>query len=165
MATTTTTKNNKLGWLIALSALLAAIYFVWKYTKLPTLISDTLNPKYNNGGGYLVDFGDEVNTDKVMTLGDKGNNVTRLQTEVNKYITDHALTNQKLSVDGDYGNKTETAIQAISNGTLHSGNVTVNKIANLSYGVLSNAPTTPVYVPETTFKKTYDKFAIFTTNN
>ncbi len=143
----TETKKKSIAPIIALiGVLLVAAYLVYKYTQLPKLISDTLNPKYNNGGGFLVDYGDEINTDKVLTLGEKSNNVTRLQTEVNKFITDRNITSiQKLSVDGDYGNKTEAAVIAISNGTLHSGNVTVNKVANLSYttvGALSPAPVT-----------------------
>ena len=137
-------KNSKVGLIIGLAALTAIIYFVYKFTSLPKLITDKLNPKYNNGGDLIVDYGDEVNTDKVMTLGDKGNNVTRLQTEVNKYITDLSLTTQKISVDGEYGPETEAAIKSISNNTLHSGNVTVNKIANLSHSAFNPLPTLPL---------------------
>lgn len=148
---TETKKNKAVYWVLGIGLVAAIVYAVYKYTSLPTLIKDTLNPKYNAGGDFIVDYGDEINTSKVMTLGDKGNNVTRLQTEVNKWITDHKPTQvvggvvgimpiQKLSVDGIYGPKTEAAIIAISGGTLHSGNVTVNKIANLMYSLPGSTP-------------------------
>lgn len=141
MATTETTKKNKaLYWVFGIALITAIVYAVYKYTSLPNLVKDTLNPKYNTGGDLIVDYGDEINTSKVLTMGDKGNNVTRLQTEVNKWITEHNSKVTKLSVDGIYGNKTEAAIVAISGGALHSGNVTVNKIANLGYVIPGSTP-------------------------
>lgn len=156
----TTGKSPKaLYWFGGIFLFLAVAYAIYKYTSFPALIMNKLNPKYNNGGDLIVDYGDEINTDKIMRLGDQGNNVTRLQTEVNKFITEKGLSTIKLSVDGAYGNKTETAIKEISNNILHSGNVTVNKVANLqSIGSLNPAPTSTEQ-PTTTTTYTGGRFS------
>jgi hypothetical protein len=138
--------NAWIWWTLAIAFVLAVIYYVYKYTNLPKVLSDKLgnNPTYNAGGGLLTDYGDEINTDMVLKFGDKSNNVTRLQSAINEMIDKYGYNYTKLSVDGVFGAKTLAAVKYISNNTLNSGTVTVNKIYNLpklpTVGALNPAP-------------------------
>lgn len=130
MSTEAKKSNNWVWWIFGLGVFLLICYFLWKYTKLPTLfgVGKTV---YNEGGGLLTDYGDQINTDKVLSYGEESNNVARLQQAVNDIIDKYGYSYTKLSVDGDFGNMTLNAVKYISNNTLNSGTVTVNKVYNL----------------------------------
>lgn len=164
-------KSNKwIWWVLGIGFLLAVAYYIYKYTSLPKVLSDKLgnNPTYNAGGGLLTDYGDTIDTDKVLMFGDKSNNVTRLQSAINEVIDKYGYSYTKISVDGDFGAKTLAAVKYISNDTLTSGTVTVNKVYNLpklsnvTAGTSGNVPYTnanpysPVSVlPDTAFSNPF----------
>lgn len=127
-------KKTKIILIVSLIIILiGAAYFIYKYTSLPTLVSEKLGGAVNSGGAtsFIKDYGDVVNTDTVLSFGQKSNNVVRLQQMINEIITKYSYTHAALSVDGVYGLKTSAALKFISNDTLKSGDVTVNKVANL----------------------------------
>ena len=131
-----TDKEKKiLTWSIVIALILAIIiFYVVKYTNLPNVIKDKItgsNSNFNSAGGFIADYGDEINTDKILSFGDKSNNVVRLQSSINEIIDKYGYTITKLSTDGVYGMKTASALKYISQDTLKSGNVTINKVANL----------------------------------
>lgn len=152
--------NAWIWWTLAVALILVVIYYVYKYTNLPKVLSQKLgnSPAYNTGGGLLTDYGDEVNTDLPLSFGDKSNNVTRLQSAINEVIDKYGYSYTKLSVDGVFGSKTLAAVKYISNNTLNSGTVTVNKVYNLpklqGVGGLNPAPImAPVYATPTVTAK------------
>lgn len=122
-------------WVAVIVIILSIVaFYLYKYTSLPKVAMQKLtgsNPDINATGMFIGDYGDEVNTDKVLSFGDKSNNVVRLQTAINDIITKYVYPITKLSTDGVYGMKTASALKFISNDTLKSGNVTVNKVMNL----------------------------------
>lgn len=146
-----TTKKKLIIVSIVAIVLAIIIYFIYKYTNLPKTIKAKItgvNPDFNSAGGFIADYGDEINTDTVLSFGDKSNNVVRLQSEINTVIDKYGYSYTKLSTDGIYGMKTAAALKFISNNTLTSGNVTVNKVANLPKlvsGVMTSSA--PLYVP------------------
>lgn len=118
--------------IISIIAIIGVIlWFVYKYTSLPKTIGLKSDNAYNSAGGLLVDYGDNIDSNKILIKGDKGNSVTRLQTTINELIDKYGYNYTKLSVDGIFGDKTEQAIKFVSANTLGSGTVTINKVANL----------------------------------
>jgi len=128
--------KNILIWVSVIVIILSIVaFYLYKYTSLPKVAYQKItgqNPDINATGAFVGDYGDEVNTDKVLSFGDKSNNVVRLQSAINDIITKYFYPISKLSTDGVYGAKTASALKFISNDTLKSGNVTVNKVMNLS---------------------------------
>lgn len=125
--------NAWIWWLLGLTVVGIAIYFIYKYTNLPNVVKGTLNggtPVYNSAGSLMTDYGDTVNTDKPVMYGEKSNNVTRFQQAINDIIDKYKYNYTKLSIDGVYGAKTLAALQYISNNALNSGS-TVNQVYNL----------------------------------
>ena len=143
-------KKNKIAlWVTIIAILLIVGFYIYKYTNLPKAIADKINGtgSYNAGGGFIGDYGDEINTDTVLKFGDKSNNVVRLQSAINDIIDKYQYSISKLSTDGVFGAKTAAALKFISNNTLSSGNVTVNKVYNLQNIIGAVAPPVTTVAP------------------
>lgn len=149
------TTKKKLVWISVIAIILGIIiYFIYKYTNLPKTIKAKItgsNPDINASGAFIGDYGDMINTDTVLSFGDKSNNVVRLQSEINNTITKYGYGITKLAEDGVFGLKTASALKFISNDTLKSGNVTVNKVANLPKVTSGIMTSTNYYQPYQTF--------------
>ena len=83
------TTKKKIVWIVVILLILGIIaFYLYKYTNLPKAVINkfTGNSDFNAAGSFVGDYGDEINTDKILSYGDKSNNVVRLQSAINEMI-------------------------------------------------------------------------------
>ena len=152
-------QNKKILIVFIVIAIIIIGFYLYKYFNLP---KNTLD----KDGKLIPSFSDSLDLNKTISFGEKSNNVSRLQTEINILIDKFKYPISKLSVDGSFGNKTAEALKIVSNNQLNGSNVTINKVISLGFHVgkvSASIENTGNTAPEDTIveldsKKTYEHF-------